>query len=154
MSLKHAPYEPYYPAHKTHWMTAPLASSWRKRRSLRIAPLNSSDEEGAEWSNGDVCTTTGFRKAFTTSAAGGWVGLSRNPLFGGMEMPKMLVVHVEEMLHTATSNFALYCILASGTCLAIEAQRQPSTQGKISAKPLCGGVGGSMCLTELHTGAD
>ncbi|WP_286978275.1 acyl-CoA dehydrogenase N-terminal domain-containing protein, partial [Pseudomonas sp.] len=87
-----------------------------------IAPLNrSGDEEGAQWSAGDVRTPTGFKQAYSTYIEGGWVGLSGNPAYGGMGMPKMLAVAFEEMLYAAGSSFALYSALSSGACLAIDA---------------------------------
>ena len=53
-------------------------------------------------------TPTGFREAYATYIEGGWVGLSGNPEYGGMGMPKMLAVAFEEMLYAAGSSFALY----------------------------------------------
>src|SRR5690606_39936969 len=74
-----------------------------------IAPLNrNGDEQGAVWNDGQVTTPDGFREAYATYAAGGWVGLGGNPEFGGMGMPKTLGVQVEEMLYGANSSFALY----------------------------------------------
>jgi alkylation response protein AidB-like acyl-CoA dehydrogenase len=37
-----------------------------------------------------------------------------------MGMPKMLAVHVEEMLYAANSSFTMYSVLSSGACLAID----------------------------------
>src|SRR5690606_8745015 len=87
-----------------------------------ITPLNrSGDEEAAQWNDGVVTTPTGFRDAYATYIEGGWVGLSGNPAYGGMGMPKMLAVAFEEMLYAANSSFALYSALSSGACLAIDA---------------------------------
>src|SRR5690606_35597522 len=58
-----------------------------------IAPLSrSGDEQGALWQAGKVSTPGGFRQAYATYTEGGWVGLSGNPQYGGMGMPKMLSV--------------------------------------------------------------
>ena len=79
-----------------------------KVTSSLIAPLNrSGDEEGAQWINGAVRTPAGFKQAYATYIQGGWVGLSGNPAYGGMGMPKMLAVAIEEMLYGAGSSFAL-----------------------------------------------
>ena len=87
-----------------------------------LAPLNrSGDEEGAQWEAGHVSTPRGFKSAYDTYIQGGWVGLSGNPAFGGLGMPKMLAVQFEEMLYAANSSFALYSALTSGACLAIDA---------------------------------
>ncbi|MCF5548523.1 MULTISPECIES: acyl-CoA dehydrogenase C-terminal domain-containing protein [Pseudomonas] len=120
-----------------------------------IAPLNrSGDEEGAQWQQGQVSTPAGFRAAYATYIEGGWVGLSGNPAFGGMGMPKMLAVQFEEMLYGANSSFALYSTLSSGACLALDAHADEALK-KLYLPPMYEGRwAGSMCLTEAHAGTD
>ncbi|WP_223547334.1 acyl-CoA dehydrogenase C-terminal domain-containing protein [Pseudomonas sp. A-B-19] len=126
-----------------------------KVTSHLIAPLNrSGDEEGAQWHEGQVTTPIGFKQAYATYIEGGWVGLSGNPGFGGMGMPKMLAIQFEEMLYGANSSFALYSALSSGACLALDAHAS-DTLKKIYLPPMYEGRwAGSMCLTEAHAGTD
>ncbi|CAN7275510.1 acyl-CoA dehydrogenase C-terminal domain-containing protein [Pseudomonas sp. LjRoot71] len=120
-----------------------------------IAPLNrSGDEEGAQWEGGDVRTPAGFREAYATYTEGGWVGLSGNPQYGGMGMPKMLAVAFEEMLYAAGSSFALYSALSSGACLAIDAHASEELKTTYLPPMYEGRWAGSMCLTEAHAGTD
>ena len=120
-----------------------------------IAPLNrSGDEEGAQWHNGQVSTPQGFKEAYATYIEGGWVGLSGNPQFGGMGMPKMLAVQFEEMLYGANSSFALYSALTSGACLAIDAHASQALKERFLPPMYEGRWAGSMCLTEAHAGTD
>lgn len=120
-----------------------------------IAPLNrSGDEEGAQWAGGEVRTPTGFREAYATYSEGGWVGLSGNPQYGGMGMPKMLAVAFEEMLYAAGSSFALYSALSSGACLAIDAHASEDLKTTYLPPMYEGRWAGSMCLTEAHAGTD
>ena len=120
-----------------------------------IAPLNrSGDEEGAQWEGGDVRTPAGFREAYATYTEGGWVGLSGNPQYGGMGMPKMLAVAFEEMLYAAGSSFALYSALSSGACLAIDAHASEELKTAYLPPMYEGRWAGSMCLTEAHAGTD
>ena len=120
-----------------------------------IAPLNrSGDEEGAQWANGAVSTPRGFRQAYATYIEGGWVGLSGNPQYGGMGMPKMLAVQFEEMLYAAGSSFALYSALSSGACLAIDAHASETLKRTYLPPMYEGRWAGSMCLTEAHAGTD
>ncbi|VXC05300.1 acyl-CoA dehydrogenase C-terminal domain-containing protein [Pseudomonas sp. 8O] len=120
-----------------------------------IAPLNrSGDEEGAQWVDGDVRTPAGFREAYATYTEGGWVGLSGNPQYGGMGMPKMLAVAFEEMLYAAGSSFALYSALSSGACLAIDAHASEDLKTTYLPPMYEGRWAGSMCLTEAHAGTD
>ncbi|MFD2643639.1 acyl-CoA dehydrogenase C-terminal domain-containing protein [Pseudomonas japonica] len=120
-----------------------------------IAPLNrSGDEEGAQWHAGAVRTPAGFREAYATYAEGGWVGLSGNPRYGGMGMPKMLAVAFEEMLYAAGSSFALYSALSAGACLAIDAHASEDLKRIYLPAMYAGHWAGSMCLTEAHAGTD
>lgn len=120
-----------------------------------IAPLNrSGDEEGAQWLAGEVSTPSGFKSAYATYIEGGWVGLSGNPAFGGLGMPKMLAVQFEEMLYAANSSFALYSALTSGACLAIDAHASDDLKSTYLPPLYEGRWAGSMCLTEAHAGTD
>ncbi|MBT8766853.1 acyl-CoA dehydrogenase C-terminal domain-containing protein [Metapseudomonas boanensis] len=120
-----------------------------------IAPLNrSGDEEGAQWRDGVVTTPAGFKEAYATYIEGGWVGLSGNPDFAGMGMPKMLAVQFEEMLYAANSSFALYSALSSGACLAIDAHASAELRSTYLPPMYEGRWAGSMCLTEPHAGTD
>lgn len=123
--------------------------------SATLAPLDrSGDEEGAQWQDGLVTTPSGFRDAYSTYAGGGWIGLSGNPQFGGMGMPKMLAVHVEEMLYAANSSFALYSVLSSGACLAIDTHASRELKDIYLPALYEGRWAGSMCLTEAQAGTD
>ena len=120
-----------------------------------IAPLNrSGDEEGAQWEGGAVRTPAGFKQAYATYIEGGWVGLSGNPAYGGMGMPKMLAVAFEEMLYGANNSFALYSALSSGACLAIDAHASEELKTTYLPPMYEGRWAGSMCLTEAHAGTD
>ncbi|MWK59810.1 acyl-CoA dehydrogenase [Pseudomonas otitidis] len=120
-----------------------------------IAPLNrSGDEEGAQWVDGRVITPAGFKAAYATYIEGGWVGLSGNPQYGGMGMPKMLAVQFEEMLYAANSSFALYSALSAGACLAIDAHASAELKQAYLPNLYAGTWAGSMCLTEPHAGTD
>ncbi|QEY59737.1 acyl-CoA dehydrogenase [Pseudomonas sp. C27(2019)] len=120
-----------------------------------IAPLSrNGDEQGAQWDNGLVTTPDGFKEAYNTYIEGGWVGLSGNPTYGGMGMPKMLSVQFEEMLYAADSSFALYSALTSGACLAIDAHASEELKNTYLPPLYEGRWAGVMCLTEAHAGTD
>ncbi len=126
-----------------------------KVTSQLIAPLNrSGDEEGAQWRDGQVSTPSGFQHAYATYIEGGWVGLAGNAEYGGMGMPKMLAVQVEEMLYGANSSFALYSALSSGACLALDAHASETLKNLYLPPMYEGRWAGSMCLTEAHAGTD
>ncbi|MDE1463139.1 acyl-CoA dehydrogenase C-terminal domain-containing protein [Spartinivicinus poritis] len=120
-----------------------------------LAPINrSGDEEGVKWDEGKVTTPSGFKEAHRTYAEGGWVGLTGNPEYGGMGMPKMLAVQVEEMGYSANNSFMLYQTLSSGACLAIDKHATEELKTTYLEKIYSGEWSGSMCLTEPHAGTD
>jgi len=121
-----------------------------------IAPLNrSGDEEGCHWhENGDVATPKGFKEAYRTYVAGGWTGLSGNPVYGGMGLPKTLSVLCEEMLYSASNAFALYPALTVGACIAIEAHASEPLKQQFLPKLYSGEWSAAMALTESQAGTD
>lgn len=126
-----------------------------KLSSNLLVPINrSGDEEGVTWTEGVVTTPEGFKDAHRTYAEGGWVGLGGNPEYGGMGMPKMLSVQVEEMGYSANNSFMLYQTLSSGACLAIDKHASEELKTTYLANIYAGEWAGSMCLTEPHAGTD
>src|ERR1051326_2621938 len=49
-----------------------------------LAPLNrGGDQQGAQYSGGNVISPAGFKQAYEQFVAGGWNGLGAQPEFGG-----------------------------------------------------------------------
>lgn len=120
-----------------------------------IAPLSrEGDEEGCHFDNGKVTVPAGFRDAYKTFAEGGWSGLTGNPAYEGMGMPKVLGAQYEEMLYSADISFGLYVCLTSGACLAIDAHASEELKEKYLPKMYSGEWTGAMDLTEPHSGTD
>ena len=120
-----------------------------------IAPLNrSGDEEGCQWNNGMVTTPAGFPEAYKTYAEGGWVGISGDPAYGGMGMPKVISAQIDEMVNSANLSFALYPMLTAGACLSINTHATEELKRLYLPKMYAGDWSGSMCLTEPHAGTD
>lgn len=120
-----------------------------------IAPLNrSGDEEGCQWNNGMVTTPAGFPEAYKTYAEGGWVGISGDPAYGGLGMPKVISGQIDEMVNSANLSFALYPMLTAGACLSINTHATEELKRLYLPKMYAGDWSGSMCLTEPHAGTD
>lgn len=120
-----------------------------------IAPLNrSGDEEGCHWQDGAVTAPKGFKEAYRAYIEGGWTGLSGNPEFGGMGMPKTLSVLCDEMLYSANNAFALYPALTVGACVALDAHGSDELKQQFLPKLYEGTWSGAMALTEPHAGTD
>jgi hypothetical protein len=120
-----------------------------------IGPFSrEADETGVTWNDGIVTTPESYKNAYNVIAEGGWIGLSGNPEFGGMGMPKMLSAMHEEMMCSADLAFALYPGLTAGACLAINAHASDELKEAYLPNMYSGVWAGSMCLTEAHAGTD
>ncbi len=120
-----------------------------------MAPLNQrGDEQGCQFDGGQVSTPAGFVDAYRTYAAGGWIGLSGDPAYGGQGMPKLLTVSIEEMMMAANSSLALYAVLTAGGALAIARHASESLKETYLPKLYDGSWSATMCLTEAQAGTD
>ena len=118
-------------------------------------PLNrSGDEQGVSFVDGKVITPDGFKAAYDTFAQGGWVGLCGDPEFGGMGMPKMLGVLVDEMGYSANNSFTLYSSLTAGAALCIHAHASDELKTTYLPHLYSGHWAGAMDMTEPQAGSD
>jgi alkylation response protein AidB-like acyl-CoA dehydrogenase len=134
--------------------TAILAES-AKVTEEAIAPYSrEADEQGVKFDAGNITTPESYKNSFNVVAGGGWIGLSGNPDFGGMGMPKTLTAMHEEMMCSSDLAFALYPGLTAGACLAINAHATEEIKQLYLPNMYSGTWTGSMCLTEAHAGTD
>jgi len=120
-----------------------------------VAPnARAADEAGVQFDNGSVTTPAGYKENFAQLAAGGWVGVTANPDFGGMGLPKSLSVHYEEMLCAADISFSLYPGLTSGAIMTLDLHGSEALKATYLPKMTSGEWTGTMCLTESHAGTD
>jgi len=120
-----------------------------------VAPLSrQADEQGIRFDNGDVTTPDGFKENFKQLAEGGWVGVTANPEFGGMGLPKALSAQYEEMLCSADIAFSLYPGLTSGAIMTLDLHASEELKQRYLPKMAAGEWTGTMCLTEPHAGTD
>ena len=120
-----------------------------------ISPLNAlGDAEGCRFDAGEVTTPAGFKDAFTTYAAGGWIGLDADPAYGGQGLPHVLGAVMGEMLSSAGLAFASYPSLTGGAYHAIEAHGTEAQKETYLPKLVSGTWAGTMNLTEPQCGTD
>lgn len=120
-----------------------------------LAPINQSgDEEGCQFSGGDVKTPKGFKEAYKAFAEGGWPSLTGDVNYGGQGMPKLISAVIEEMSFAANSSFALYTILNTGATLTLSRHGSDELKQRYLPKMYSGNWSGTMCLTEPHAGTD
>ena len=120
-----------------------------------IAPLNRvGDEQGARLENGMVRCSPGFREAYQALATGGWVGMNGPEAYGGMGMPMMLTVAVNEMMSSACLALALNPLMTQGQIEAFEHHASDALKDTYLAKLISGQWTGTMNLTEPQAGSD
>ncbi|MCL2914976.1 acyl-CoA dehydrogenase C-terminal domain-containing protein [Shewanella corallii] len=120
-----------------------------------VHPINrSGDEEGVKFTDGKVTTPAGYKEVYQQFAEGGWVGLCGEPDFGGMGMPKMLGVLVDEMGYGANNAFTLYNSLTAGAALCINAHASEELKAQFLPQLYSGQWSGAMDMTEPQAGSD
>lgn len=120
-----------------------------------LAPLNrAGDLDGAKLLPEGVRTTPGWRGAWRTLINGGWNGLPYPPEFGGMGLPQVLNLAVQEMWHSANMAFALCPMLTQGAASAIELYGSEDQKARFLPKMVAGEWTGAMNLTEPLAGSD
>ena len=101
-----------------------------------------------------VVCSPGFFEAYKAIADGGWVGMSGNSEFGGMDLPLVITSCVNEMLGSACLSLSLNSLMTQGQIEALE------NHGSIEIKKLylphlnSGRWSGTMNLTEENAGSD
>ncbi|KKO43859.1 acyl-CoA dehydrogenase [Arsukibacterium ikkense] len=121
----------------------------------QIAPFaGEADQRGAQLTNGVVSLPAHYHTAYQSLVEGGWTGLSGDPEYGGMGMPKALSMMVDEMLCSADIAFSLYPGLTAGACVALLQHADDATKQTYLPKLYSGEWSGTMCLTESHAGSD
>ncbi|WP_127346617.1 acyl-CoA dehydrogenase C-terminal domain-containing protein [Pseudidiomarina mangrovi] len=120
-----------------------------------IAPnARAADEEGVQFRDGVVTTPAGYKENFRQLAEGGWVGVTANPEYGGMGLPKSISAQYEEILCSADISFSLYPGLTAGAIMTLDLHASDSLKDLYLPKLISGEWTGTMCLTEPHAGTD
>ena len=120
-----------------------------------IAPnARNADEQGVQFKDGVVTTPDGYKEQFRQLAEGGWVGVTANPEFGGMGLPKVISAQYEEMMCAADISFSLYSGLTAGAIIALDSHASDELKQQYLPRMAAGEWTGSMCLTEPHAGTD
>ena len=121
-----------------------------------LQPLNRvGDREGCtRHDDGSVTTPPGFREAYRDYAAGGWIGLSATPEFGGQGLPYTLSAAIDEYVCAANMAFGLYPGLAHGAITTLATHGTEAQRQMYLPKLISGEWAGTMNLTEPQAGTD
>jgi acyl-CoA dehydrogenase len=121
-----------------------------------LLPLNQpGDRAGCvRGKDGSVATPRGFKEAYRAFVAGGWVGLSADPNFGGQGLPYTLAAIINEFASSANMAFAMYPGLSQGALAALLTHGTDPQKNMFVPKLISGEWSGTMNLTESHCGTD
>jgi alkylation response protein AidB-like acyl-CoA dehydrogenase len=122
-----------------------------------LAPLNAvGDEQGVrhDKASGDVATPTGFKQAYAQFAEGGWGGLGAPVEYGGLGLPHVLGMPLEEMIDAANLAWGNFPLLSHGAANALRLHGEEWQREVFLTRLVSGEWTGTMCLTEPHCGTD
>lgn len=121
----------------------------------QLSPLNAiGDEHGCRLHEGKVTTPPGFAAAFSQFASNGWLGLDKDPTYGGQGLPPTLGFVIHEMLCSANHAWTMYANLTGGAISTLSAHADPVIKQRYLPALIAGRWTGTMCLTEAHCGSD
>ena len=119
------------------------------------APTNwDGDQNPAQLDGDDVKSSPGFCDAYKAFVEGGWQTVSLPQEIGGMGLPSVVSVGVNERLYAANMALGLCPMLTSSAVKAIEAHASDTLQERYMPKMIAGEWTGAMCLTEPQAGSD
>ena len=113
-----------------------------------IAPLRRvGDDQPATCENGKVTTSPGYDAALNQLGAGGWIGISADPNYGGQGLPEIYSTVGHEMWNSADMALALAPMLSCGAALALHAHGTEAQKQTYLEKLHTGEWMGTMNLT-------
>ncbi|MCB1490945.1 MAG: acyl-CoA dehydrogenase family protein, partial [Rhodobiaceae bacterium] len=121
-----------------------------------LQPLNQiGDRQGCtRHDDGSVTTPDGFKDAYGTYVAGGWVGLAADPAYGGQGLPYTLAAVMSEYVTASNMAFGMYPGLTQGAIAALRVHGTDTLRTTYLPNMIEGTWSGTMNLTEPHCGTD
>jgi alkylation response protein AidB-like acyl-CoA dehydrogenase len=120
-----------------------------------IAPtLEEGDRIGAQFIEGKAYAPACFREPYKTFTEAGWNCATKDPEFGGQNMPSLLYTTCWELFAAAHVAFTMYSTLTTGAAGLIDNFGTEEQRRKYLLKMYAGRWSGTMCLTEPGAGSD
>ncbi len=120
-----------------------------------VAPANqSADQQGAQFSDGNVSYPEQLRQAWKPYAEGGWAGLAMPEEYGGQGLGQLGYCPFHEMMCSGGLSFVQAPGLTIGAVEAIHAHGTEAMKRMYIPKMASGEWTGTMNLTEPHAGSD
>lgn len=120
-----------------------------------VDPLQELGERaGVKLEGGKVSCPPEFKKAFRQFGGDGWIGLSRNPAYGGQGFPHMMRIVVNDLMYGACQAFNMAPSLTHGAAHLIENFATEDLKRLFVPRMYAGDWAGTMCLTEPDAGSN
>lgn len=120
-----------------------------------IAPtLEEGDRAGAQFIDGKAYAPACFRVPYKTFTEAGWNCATKDPKWGGQNMPSLLYTTCWELFAAAHMAFTMYSTLTTGAAGLIDNFGTEEQRKKYLLKMYNGRWSGTMCLTEPGAGSD
>lgn len=120
-----------------------------------VAPLQEiGEKEGVKFERGKVSCPPEFKKAFRQFGLDGWIGLSRNPAYGGQGFPHMMRIVVNDLMYGACQAFNMAPSLTHGAAHLVENFATEDLKSLFVPRMYAGDWAGTMCLTEADAGSN
>ncbi|MBI5252262.1 MAG: acyl-CoA dehydrogenase [Desulfomonile tiedjei] len=127
----------------------------QKLAENELWPINSDgDRKGVRLEGGRVRVPESFHKAYQYYREGGWMGLAVSPEFDGQGFPISIACAAVELFVAANLGFMGCPGLTAGAGRVIQEFGSEEQQTTYMEKMYSGEWGGTMCLTEPHSGSD
>ncbi|MFU8764342.1 MAG: acyl-CoA dehydrogenase family protein, partial [Haliea sp.] len=136
-------------------LTSALLDEGAKLAGGVLAPLRRvGDQQPATCADGAITLSPGYGDALQQLGAGGWMGISSDPEYGGQGLPELYATAACEMWNSANLAFGLAPMLSCGAALAIHAHGTEEQKRLYLPKMHAGDWAGTMNLTESGAGSD
>ncbi|PLW82959.1 acyl-CoA dehydrogenase [Kineobactrum sediminis] len=136
-------------------LTTALLDEGAKLAGDVLAPLRRvGDEHPVTCKDGAITLPPGYADALQQLGAGGWMGISSDPEYGGQGLPELYATAACEMWNSANLAFGLAPMLSAGAALAIAAHGSEQQKQLYLPKMHAGEWAGTMNLTESGAGSD
>jgi acyl-CoA dehydrogenase len=137
-------------------MLEPILEEGAKVCEETFQPVNrSGDKEGCtRHPDGSVTTPKGFKQAYDSYRAGGWMGLAIPEEYGGQGLPYTLSAVMNEFASASNMALAMYPGLTMGAMAAMLVHGSEEQKQMYLPRMVTGDWTGTMNLTEPHCGTD
>lgn len=112
------------------------------------------DREGVKLEDGRVTVPAVYQEPYQTLAEGGWIGCVNNPEYGGLGLPHLVSLTVNEFFSGSNTSLSLITLLTRGVGELVEQYGSDELRRSYCEMLYTGTWTGTMCLTEPHAGSD